>query len=293
MKFFDPHIHMSARTTDDYQRMAQAGIYAVCEPAFWLGQPRTHAGTYEDYIKTIVGWERFRASQFGIHHFCTIALNPREANSDIAPLVMEMLPLYVHKESVLGIGEIGFDDMTAVEEKYFIQQLELAKENNLPVIIHTPHRNKKEGTQRSIDIVKDVGIAEEYVVIDHNMEETLPMVLEQTNCWAGHTIYPQTKMSKDRMVKLVQEHGIERILVNSSADWGMSDPLNIPKTAALMKEAHFSDEDIETLFWKNPIRFYAQSGKISEDMIQNFVRVDQTQFWEGNSILRGQSPVVE
>ena len=64
MKFFDPHIHMTARTTDDYQRMVEMGIRAVCEPAFWLGQPRTHAGTYEDYLKTIIGWERFRASQF-------------------------------------------------------------------------------------------------------------------------------------------------------------------------------------------------------------------------------------
>ena len=293
MKFFDPHIHMTARTTDDYQRMVEMGIRAVCEPAFWLGQPRTHAGTYEDYLKTIIGWERFRASQFGVHHFCTIALNPREANSHIAAEVMELLPLYVHKESVLGIGEIGFDDMTSVEEKYFIAQLELAKEHNLPVIIHTPHRNKKEGTQRSIDIVKEIGINQKQVVIDHNMEETLPLVLEQTECWAGHTIYPQTKMSKDRMVKLVQQYGLERILVNSSADWGMSDPLNIPKTAGVMKEANFSDADIEKLFWKNPIAFYENSGKLTEAMIAEPIKIDQTQFWEDNSILRGQSPIVE
>jgi hypothetical protein len=33
----DPHAHMTARTTDDYEAMAQAGIVAVIEPAFWLG----------------------------------------------------------------------------------------------------------------------------------------------------------------------------------------------------------------------------------------------------------------
>ena len=116
MKFFDPHIHMNARTTDDYKAMAEAGILAVCEPAFWLGQPRTHVGTYEDYLKTIIGFERFRAAQFGIHHFCTIALNPREANNpDIAQGVIDLLPRYLHKEGVLGIGEIGLDDMTEAE----------------------------------------------------------------------------------------------------------------------------------------------------------------------------------
>ena len=82
MKIFDPHIHMTSRTTDDYEAMAAAGIVAVLEPAFWLGQPRTQVGTFVDYFNSLIGWERFRASQFGIAHFCTMALNPKEANDD-------------------------------------------------------------------------------------------------------------------------------------------------------------------------------------------------------------------
>ena len=76
MMLFDPHIHMTSRTTDDYAAMAEAGIAAIVEPAFWVGQPRTHVGTFEDYFLSLLGWERFRASQFGILHFCTLALNP-------------------------------------------------------------------------------------------------------------------------------------------------------------------------------------------------------------------------
>jgi hypothetical protein len=34
MKFFDPHIHMTSRTTDDYQALADAGVVAIIEPAF-------------------------------------------------------------------------------------------------------------------------------------------------------------------------------------------------------------------------------------------------------------------
>ena len=86
MKLFDPHIHMTSRTTVDYETMAQAGIAAIVEPSFWLGQPRTHVGTFEDYFNGLLGWERFRASQFGIHHFCTLSLNPKEANNPrVAP----------------------------------------------------------------------------------------------------------------------------------------------------------------------------------------------------------------
>jgi len=69
MRFFDPHIHMTSRTTDDYENMAKAGIRAVIEPAFWLGQPRTTLGAFVDYFSSLVGWERFRAAQFGIAHY--------------------------------------------------------------------------------------------------------------------------------------------------------------------------------------------------------------------------------
>ena len=74
----DSHAHMISRTTDDYEAMAQAGVVAVIEPAFWLGQPRTNVGSYIDYFSLISGFERFRAGQFGIRHYCTIGLNRRK-----------------------------------------------------------------------------------------------------------------------------------------------------------------------------------------------------------------------
>ena len=108
MRFIDPHIHMSARTTDDYERMASAGIVAVIESAFWLGQPRTHVGTFIDYLSSLVGWERFRASQFGVRHYCTIGLNSKEANNEaLAEQVLDVLPLFLGKEGVVAVGEIG------------------------------------------------------------------------------------------------------------------------------------------------------------------------------------------
>ncbi len=289
MKLFDPHIHMTSRTTDDYKAMSAAGIRAIIEPAFWLGQPRTHVGTFDDYFASLVGWERFRASQFGIKHYCTIALNPKEANDPkVAAGALELLPRYLMKEGVVAVGEIGFDDQTADEEKYFAAQLELARQFDLPVLVHTPHRDKKRGTERSLAVVRDVGIAEGRVLIDHNNEETLPLVLA-TGCWAGHSIYPDTKMDEARMVALVKKYGTNRIVINSAADWGVSDPLKVPKTAAEMKKAGISDRDVETIVWANPIAFFGQTGRIDQADL-NGSHYDQAELWEGNSVLRGQSP---
>jgi hypothetical protein len=290
MNLFDPHIHMTSRTTDDYQAMADAGIRAVVEPAFWLGQPRTHVGSFEDYFLSLLGWERFRASQFGIRHFCTMGLNPKEANNDrVASGVMDLLRLYVEKEGVVAVGEIGFDDVTKAEERYFAAQVELAQEAELPILIHTPHRDKKRGTERTLDLVRDSGIAPALTLVDHNNEETLAQVLD-SGCWAGHSIYPKTKMDEQRMVELVKQFGSERILINSAADWGVSDPLKVPKTAQAMREAGIAEGDIETICWKNPIAFFAQSRRFDPAELELPLEFDQKKLWQGNSVLRGQAP---
>src|SRR5690625_3416626 len=251
--FFDPHIHMVSRTTDDYQALADAGVVGIIEPAFWVGQPRTGLATFRDYYNSLIGWERFRASQFGIQHFCTMGLNSREANNEkLAEQVMEILPLYLYKEGVVGVGEIGFDDQTALEEKYYRLQLELAKEADLPVQVHTPHRDKTKGTSRSMDIALEHGLAPERVIIDHNTEETVKEVLER-GFWAAFTIYPFTKMGNERMVGIVKEYGSARIMVNSGGDWGISDPLAVPKTAALMLQQGIDKEEVEKVTFHNAI----------------------------------------
>ena len=286
MKLFDPHIHMTSRTTDDYQAMARAGIVAVVEPAFWLGQPRTHVGTFDDYFGALVGWERFRASQFGVHHVCTIALNPKEANdARVASGVLEILPSYLDKDGVVAVGEIGFDEITPAEERYFELQVELAVQHELPVLVHTPHRDKVRGTQRSLALLRAARFPPERTLIDHNTEETLPLVLD-AGAWAGHSIYPHTKMDEERMATLVERYGPERILVNSAADWGVSDPLKVAKTAAVMRARGIPDEIIEKIVWANPTTFFAQGGRLELGVLEDRPVAGRATF-EGNSVLRG------
>ncbi|MBS0365166.1 MAG: TatD family hydrolase [Proteobacteria bacterium] len=293
MKIFDHHVHMTSRTTDDYQGMAAAGIVAIVEPSFWLGQPRTHVGTFEDYFLSLVGWERFRASQFGIHHYCTIGLNPKEANNpSVAAGVMELLPIYLEKESCVAVGEIGFDDQTPAETRYFEAQLELARKSRLPVLIHTPHRDKKEGVRNTIAAVKASGIDPAWVLVDHNNEETIELTLD-SGCWAGHSIYPGTKMDETRMVALIRRYGTERITINSAADWGISDPLKVPKTLAAMRSAGLGEDVIETIAWRNPVAFFAQSERLELLNKADHLAIDQRALWQGNSVLRGQQPTVE
>jgi predicted metal-dependent TIM-barrel fold hydrolase len=284
---------MLARTTADYEAMAAAGIVAVIEPAFWVGQPRTSVGTYIDYLSTLVGWERFRAAQFGIRHYCTIGLNSKEANNEaLAEQVLEILPRFLLKEGVVAVGEIGYDEQTAAEDKYFRAQLELAKELDMLVQIHTPHRDKKRGTTRSMDVCIEHGVAPNRVIVDHNNEETVREVLDR-GFWAAFTIYPRTKMGNERMVEIVRQYGTDRVIVDSSADWGVSDPLAVPKTAKLMRERGIAEEDIRRVCYQNALDAFGQSGQMNESDWLSPPPIDQRTLFEGNSVLRGQEPRID
>ena len=289
----DPHAHMIARTTDDYEAMARAGIVAVIEPAFWLGQLRTNVGSFIDYFSTITGFERFRAGQFGIRHYCAIGLNPKEANNPaLAEAVLEILPRYLGKEGVVALGEIGYDEQTPLEDKAFRAQIEMAKEFDLPIMIHTPHRDKKRGTQRTMDVLEECGFDPARCVIDHNNEETVAEVLDR-GYWCAFTIYPSTKMGNERLAGIVAQYGAERIIVDSACDWGVSDPLAVPKSARLMAARGISAEAIHKVVYANALAVYGLNQEMQEAHWCQPAAIDQRTLYSGNSVLRGQEPRVD
>ncbi len=284
-RIFEPHIHMTSRTTDDYEALASHGVRALVEPAFWLGQPRTSVGSFIDYFSSLVGWERFRAGQFGILHHCTIGLNPKEANDpELRRDVIAVLPRFLEKDGVVAVGEIGFDGMTGAEQAALDAQIALADEHDLPVLVHTPHRDKASGTERTLRVLERRGFPPERVLIDHNTELTVDLV-RGTGCWMGFSIYPDTKMDEHRMCRIIDEHGPERILVNSAADWGRSDPLKIPKLVEAMRAAGFDDDTVDRVVWRNPVAFFGQSGRLELDGITSG---DLTATYLGSGLLRGE-----
>lgn len=283
MRIFDPHIHMSSRTTDDYERMAAAGVRALVEPAFWLGQPRTGAGSFTDYFDSLIGWEPFRASQFGIRHHCAIALNPKEANDPRCREVLGLLPRYLAKDGVVAVGEVGYDSMTPDEDEAFAAQLALAAEHDLPALVHTPHRDKVRGTQRTLDVVRESRLGPHRVVVDHLNELTVGLVADR-GCWMGFSIYPDTKMSPSRMTAILRQYGLDRMLVNSAADWGRSDPLLTLRTAEAMLAAGFAADDVDQVLWRNPVEFFGQSGRLDVSAVP-----EPAASFADNSIRRGGS----
>jgi predicted metal-dependent TIM-barrel fold hydrolase len=283
---FEPHIHMASRVTDDYEKMALSGITAVCEPAFWQGQSRTHVGTFIDYFDLLLGFERYRASQYGIRHFCTMGLNPKEANDDrVNQAVLDILPRYLAKDGVVAVGEVGFDDQTPTEEKFFRAQVALGLEQGLPILVHLPHRDKVKGTERSLAVVREMRVPPARVLIDHNTEETVDLVVAAGH-YVGFSIYPDTKMTEERVAAIFERCGMDRMVINSAADWGRSDVLKVPRTVQHLRGRGVAEAQIQKLVWDNPVAFYAQSGRFDPAELTKPLPIDRG-LWQGNSLLRG------
>ncbi|MFJ3539329.1 TatD family hydrolase [Streptomyces sp. NPDC090109] len=280
MRIFDPHVHMTSRTTDDYEAMYAAGVRALVEPSFWLGQPRTSPASFLDYFDALLGWEPYRAAQYDIAHHCALALNPKEANDPRCAPVLDVLPRYLVKDSVVAVGEIGYDSMTPAEDTALAAQLQLAADHGLPALVHTPHRDKLAGLRRTVDVVRESALPPERVLLDH-LNETTVREAAESGCWLGFSVYPDTKMDEDRTVAVLKDHGTERVLVNSAADWGKSDPLKTRRVGEAMLAAGFDEDDVDRVLWRNPVAFYGLSGRLRLDV------PPPRGLHEGNSVLRG------
>jgi predicted metal-dependent TIM-barrel fold hydrolase len=239
--------------------MYRAGIRACVEPSFWLGCDRRYAGTFFDYFNLILEFETIRARRFGIDHFAAISLNPKEAeDTALANEVIDGLSDYLGHPRCVALGEIGFNNITANEEKAFVRQFQLAIEHDMPVIVHLPHNDKPRGTRRTVELVKELGADVNRVIIDHNTEETMA-ISKDSGCWCGMTVYPISKLTPERVSGIVREFGSERFIVNGSADWGISDPLSLVRVVNYLKQDGHADDTIQRLVFENSMAFYSHS----------------------------------
>jgi len=261
--YIDPHVHMVSRTTDDYERMRLAGCVAITEPAFWAGFDRSSAQGFHDYFRQLTEFEPARAAQFGIRHHTWLCINPKEAEDPgFAREVIGIIPSFLDRPNVLGIGEIGLNKNSRNELEILEAHLDLAASRNLLVLVHTPHlEDKLKGTRLILDAIRNQGKLDPgRVLIDHVEEHTVGLVLER-GFWAGMTLYPDTKCTPQRAVDIFEQHGTERLWINSAGDWGKSDPLAVPKARAEMQDRGHAAEAIEQVSFGNPLAFLSQSGR--------------------------------
>ncbi len=263
MEYIDLHAHMVSRTTDDYERMALTGCVALTEPAFWAGYDRRSVDVFADYFDRLTDFEPKRAAAYGIRHYTWLCLNPKEGEDrKLARQILAIIPEFLDKPNVLGIGEIGLNRVTRNELATFEDHVDLAVRHNQLIHIHTPHlEDKYKGTRTIVDsLVADGRVDPGRVMVDHAEEHTIGMILER-GFWTGLTLYPTTKVSPGRAVDVIERYGSERVCVASACDWGPSDPTAVPRFVLEMRRRGHDEELIRKIVFDNPAAFLGQSPK--------------------------------
>ncbi|MEM8784209.1 MAG: TatD family hydrolase [Planctomycetota bacterium] len=254
---------MVSRTTDDYAAMAAAGCVAVTEPAFWAGYDRRQPEAFRDYFHQLTAVEPRRAARFGIDHYCWLCINPKEAEDpEFAREVIRLIPEYLGRPNVLGIGEIGLNRNTKNELQILHEQLAFAAQHEQLVLVHTPHlEDKLKGTRLILDCLKQFPtLTPDRVLIDHAEEHTIELILD-AGYWAGLTLYPTTKCTPQRAADILESYGAERLWVNSAGDWGPSDPLSVPRYQRELRRRGHDETTIRRITLDNPNRFLSQCDR--------------------------------
>jgi predicted metal-dependent TIM-barrel fold hydrolase len=208
MRYIEPHGHMVSRTTDDYQSMVTAGCQAVCEPAFWAGFDRSSVDGFRDYFRQLTEYEPARAAKFLLPHFSWLCINPKESEDlALAADVLAMIPEFLAKPNVLGIGEIGLNRNTRNELKVLEQHVDLAVKHDQLILVHTPHlEDKLKGTRLIVDLLlSHKGVKPGRVIIDHVEEHTVNYILA-----AARRRYVGDRRSRPHLAQLRLRLGRER-----------------------------------------------------------------------------------
>jgi uncharacterized protein len=173
-----------------------------------------------------------------------------------------MIPEFLQKPGVLGIGEIGLNKNTRNEATVFQEHVDLAVKTNELILIHTPHlEDKFKGTCMIVDMLKnDRRVRPDRVCIDHVEEHTIRLALDN-GFWCGMTLYPTTKCTPARSADIIEMHGAERVMVNSAGDWGVSNPLAVPEFIQEMKRRGHADSIIRKVVYDNPLAFFQSSNR--------------------------------
>ena len=176
------------------------------------------------------------------------------------------MPEFLANERVVAMGEIGLDCGTEFEEWLFREHLRLAKEHDLPVILHTPIRLAPQGptvTPRVFEIIKEEGYPVERCVFDHAGEETMEFRMS-TGGMVGLSIC-WDKMPPEVAAHIVIDHPEwrDRLIINSELGGMGNDYFMVPRVQLAMKLFGLDKETIDAGVLPDAARLLRPAGGLS------------------------------
>lgn len=162
--------------------------------------------------------------------------------------VIDAIPSFLAKENVIGLGEIGLHKGSMLEQDVLREQLKVAREYDVPVIIHTPPQNREEIINKTIEIAVSAGVKPNKIVIDHANVDIINLIND-------FGAIPGLTIREDGLSSRILLSNLERfqrgVLSSDYSNLKYCDPLSVPKAVKYLELNGVSPEIISNMARRN------------------------------------------
>lgn len=294
LPWIDAHQHTQTISWNDQNKLALGGCQAVVMIAYnphWSPyRPVTPADVRFQW-DLAVKWADFLDANHLFRTSVAVGIHTNAAVQDPEQLCA-VLPEYCREDAVVAIGETGVEPVQygsrwPIEDQKPVvrQQMAIAEESDLPVILHTPttktgaaagdkgwgglalsrpdpsidyERAKLECTRIDVELKDDAGLADRRLVVDHGSPANVEFVMEHTDCYLGFSVSSPLKgVTTDDIAATIQRYGPDRIVVNSDMmGYRRCDFFCLPRTIQDLHKSGIDADALRTVFYENPAEIF-------------------------------------
>ena len=249
--YIDTHCHLSCEDYDDIQLVIEENRNNLIDKIIV-------SGCTKDSIE-----EAIDISNKYDDVYLTIGYHPSEVNSITDNDLILLKKLILDNKKIVGIGEIGLDYHYGKEDidkqkDLFRKQLLLAKQLNLPVVIHT-----RDATKDTLDILKE--FPEVYGDI-HCFSGSIETAFEYINMGYKLGIGGVVTFKNSNLFKVVEVVGVNNILLETDAPYLTPEPFRGQKNSS--KYIPYIAKKIAKIL------------KISEEEVANITSLNATKLFD-------------
>ena len=259
MRIIDPHLHTDRMKGKDLETLSMAGVEAAVLPTPhllpWLVTADTLFRMWDNFLE----FQIKHPKSLGIAMKVTLGVPFYGMEHEAVEKCLERLPDYLKHEAVIGLGEIGLDAGIESEVDLFRTHLQIARDYDLPVIVHTPtpHEPQAETVLAQIvRIIREENFPIHRAVLDHTGLNTLQARLD-SGAMVGLSIC-YDKLSPDEAAQVIRDHPDQRdrFFVNSEFGWAGEGHFSVPRAVLGMRRMGMKRREIEQVTWENPKNFF-------------------------------------
>lgn len=259
MRIIDPHLHIDRMKGKDVENLSMAGVEGAVLPTPHMVPWLVSADTLERMWNMFLEFEVKHSQSLGMKVFVTLSVPFYGIDSEGVAAALKKMPEYLSHPAVVGLGEIGMDAGTPDEEKLFRAQLNIAKEHDLPAIVHTPTPMEPQAEEvfaYMVKVIESEKFPLDRVVFDHTGRATLKARLA-TGAMAGLSIC-YDKLRPEDAAEIVRDFPEYRsqLLINSEFGYAGEGHFSVPRAVLDMRRLGLKRDVIESVTWDNPNRFF-------------------------------------